>query len=56
MTNSSCVSKSGVIHLGISDHSLTYVIRKFNRPKGEPKTIKVRSYKNFQTEHFLKRS
>ena len=54
MTNSSCVSKSGVIHLGISDHSLTYVIRKFNRPKGEPKTIKVRSYKNFQTEHFLK--
>ena len=54
MTNSSCVSKSGIIHLGISDHSLTYVIRKFNRPKGKPKTIKVRSYKNFQTEHFLK--
>ena len=54
MTNSSCVSKSGVIHLGISCHSLTYVIRKFNRPKGEPKTIKVHSYKNFQTEHFLK--
>ena len=30
------------------------MIRKFNRPKGEPKTIKVRSYKNFQTEHFIK--
>ena len=51
MTNSSCVSKSGVMHLGIS---LTYVIRKFNRPKGEPKAIKVRSYKNLQTDHFLK--
>ena len=25
MTNSSCVSKSGVLHLGISDYSLTYV-------------------------------
>ena len=32
---------------------INYVIRKFNRPKDEPKTIKVRSYKNFQTEHFL---
>ena len=33
---------------------VTYVIRKFSRPKGKPKTIKVRSYKNSQTEHFLK--
>jgi exonuclease III len=33
LTNSSCVSKSGVISIGISDHNLIYVVREFKRPK-----------------------
>ena len=53
LANSSCVSKAGVFHLGISDHSLIYVIRKFQRPKSEPKYIKVRSFKNFEEGLFL---
>ncbi|XP_057295887.1 uncharacterized protein LOC130624320 [Hydractinia symbiolongicarpus] len=54
LSNSSCISKTGVMDLGISDHNLVYVIRKFKRPKFEPKTCKVRSYKNFSEEAFLK--
>jgi hypothetical protein len=27
------ILQSGVIHLGISDHSLIYAVRKFNSPK-----------------------
>ena len=42
MTNSVNISKAGVIDPGVSDHSLVYVIRKFKRPKGEPKIIRVR--------------
>ena len=54
MTNSVCISKSGVLDLGISDHSLVYVIRKFKRPKGEPKLIKVCSFKTFVEDDFLR--
>ncbi len=55
LTNSARINiaKSGVIDLGVSDHSLVYVIRKFKRYRGEPKLIKVRSYKNFVEENFL---
>ena len=54
MTNSVNVSKSGVLYSGISDHSLLYVIRKFKRPKSEPKLIKTRSFKNFVEDNFLR--
>ena len=54
MTNSVNVSKSGVLYSGISDHSLVYVIRKFKRPKSEPKLIKTRSFKNFVEDNFLR--
>ena len=54
LTNSDNVSQSGVFHSGISDHSLVYVIRKFKRPKNEPKLIKVRTFKNFVEEDFLR--
>ena len=47
LTNSVNVSKTAVIDPEVSDHSLVYVIRKFKRPKGEPKTLKVRSFHNF---------
>ena len=54
MTNSVNISKSGVIVSGISDHDLVYVIRKFKRPKSEPKLIKVRTFKNFVENDFLR--
>ena len=54
MTNSVNISKAGVIDPGVSDHSLIYVIRKFKRPKGEPKIIRVRSFKNFVDDDFLR--
>ena len=54
MTNSVNVSKSGVLYSGISDHSFVYVIRKFKRPKSEPKLIKTRSFKNFVEDNFLR--
>ena len=44
MINSVNISKAGVIDPGVSDHSLVYVIRKFKRPKGEPKIISVRFF------------
>ena len=54
MTNSVNISKAGVIDPGVIDHSLIYVIRKFKRPKGEPKIIRVRSFKNFVDDDFLR--
>ena len=40
LTNSVNVSKTGIIDNGVSDQSLVYVIRKFKRPKDEPKILK----------------
>ncbi|CAB3983169.1 Hypothetical predicted protein [Paramuricea clavata] len=37
---------TGVIHLGISDHSLVYLCRKLSIPKAPPKTVFTRHYKN----------
>ena len=54
MANSINVSKSGVLYSGISDHSLVYMIRKFKRPKSEPKLIKTRSFKDFVEDNFLR--
>ncbi len=41
------ISRSGVIHLGISDHSLVYAVRKFTLPKGRQKIRQVRNFKIF---------
>ena len=49
------VSNSGVIHVGFSDHSLIYIIRKINIPT-KTKTIKeieIRNFKKFNKERFL---
>ena len=54
LSNSAHISKTGVFDFGISDHSLVYVVRKFKRPKLEPKIIRVRTYKNFNDEEFLR--
>ena len=50
------ISCSGVIHTGMSDHSLILSIRKINivkKDKGKQNTINIRNMKNFNEEHFL---
>ncbi len=49
------IVSSGVIHLGISDHSLIYAIRKLNHvPKTRARNlIEYRNFKNFSPENFL---
>ena len=41
------INDSGVIHLGISDHSLIYIQRKISVPRKEPKVIKTRQFKHY---------
>ena len=54
LTNSlTTVVDSGVLHLSISDHSLTYLVRKAHYTQTETKTIEVRSMKYFNSENFL---
>ena len=36
-----------LIHLGISDHSLVYLVRKFTPPKSRKAARKIRNFKNF---------
>ena len=43
---------TGVIHLGISDHSLVYLCRKLSIPKAPPKTVFIRHYKNHDVNKF----
>ena len=48
------ISKSGVIHLGLSDHSMIFAIRKHCIPKSREKVKHVRNYKlkNFNANDF----
>ncbi|CAB3989895.1 RNA-directed DNA polymerase from transposon BS [Paramuricea clavata] len=48
------ISRSGVIHLGISDHSLVYAVRKFTLPNGRQKIRQVRNFKNFVENDFIR--
>ena len=43
---------TGVIHFGISDHSLIYAVRKFKLPKSNPTIKEVRDFKHFSTDKF----
>ena len=48
------ISKCGVIHTGISDHSLIYAIRKINiNHKDKENIIEIRNMKNFNENKFL---
>ena len=47
------ISASGVIHLGMSDHSLVCAVRKFVNCKYKPTVREVRDYKHFNAECFL---
>ena len=46
------ISSSGVFPLGISDHSLIYIVRKIAYPKTAAKTIR-RNFKHFKSSDFL---
>ena len=46
------ISSAGVLHLGISDHSLIYAVRKFDLPKSRPTIKEVRDFKHFSEFHF----
>lgn len=46
------IIKSGVDHVGISDHSLIYVHRKISIPHNKPKVIRTRQYKHYNAENF----
>ena len=46
------VKESGVIHLGISDHSLVYVSLKVSVPRDKPKIVERRNLKNYNINHF----
>ena len=46
------VLSTGVIHFGISDHSLIYVVRKFKLPKSNPTIREVRDFKHFSADEF----
>ena len=50
------ISQSGVVHLGISDHSLILAIRKLTLPKlgkTSPMVREVRDFKNFVQNDFI---
>ena len=46
------INGSGVIHLGISDHSLIYKQKKISVPRKEPKVIKSRNFKHYNSNNF----
>jgi hypothetical protein len=47
------ISDSGVIHTGISDHSLVFVIRKISVVKKQENTVEIRNMKNFDEDKFV---
>jgi exonuclease III len=46
------INGSGIIHLGISDHSLIYIQRKISIPRNDPKVIKTIQFKNYSVNNF----
>ena len=53
VTHPDMIIAHGVHHLGLSDHSLIFVVRKSKKIKCSPKIIKSRSYKNFNDADFI---
>ena len=46
------VTNFGVIHIGISDHSLIFLQRKISVPRSEPKLINKRNFKYYNVDAF----
>ena len=46
------ILSAGVLHLGISNHSLIYAVRKFDLPKSRPTIKEVCDFKHFSDLHF----
>jgi len=47
------ILKSGVVHIGVSDHSMVFAVRKFAIPsKNTHKHVTTRSFKNFNANAF----
>ena len=53
MSKTDKVSSSGVHSLGLSDHSMIYIVRKHKKVRVPPKFIKSRSFKNFNKHEFI---
>ena len=47
------VANSGVVHVGINDHSFVFMTRKANYDPNGSRTIEMRQFKNFQKDKFL---
>ena len=47
------ITRSGVLHLGISDHSLVYMIRKNHYDRAKARIVETRQFKNFNEVGFL---
>ena len=47
------IAQSGVIHIGLSDHSLIYAVRKFSIPKRRQVIKQVRNLKHFSEKDFI---
>ena len=46
------IKESGVLHLGISDHSLVYACLKISLQRKKPKIVETRNLKNSYVDHF----
>ena len=46
------IKESGVLHLGISDHSLVYACLKISLQRENPKIVETRNLKNYNIDHF----
>ena len=47
------VCDSGVIHTGISDHSLVFAVRKISVARKVEHTVEIRNMKKFDTKKFV---
>ena len=54
VNNNHRIVESGVIHSGISDHSIVFCTIKSGVPKSQPKTVEYRSYRKYDKDAFVK--
>ena len=47
------ITNHGILHVGISDHSLIYATHKHNTLKADPKIKESRQFKNFDSDAFI---